>query len=142
MHRTAILERNLMLLHGIAEKLEESPDFSVAGAVQETEDFFDILGQSPVDLALIGIYKQNAINCVKVANRLKAEYPKIKTLVLIFDYEETESKVQKMLKLGATAAIEINQVPDMETLKARLAEVATAETKIGLIPPHLVIRNL
>jgi len=92
--RIVILESNIAIGERLQNHFAANTKFRVVGHARKSEDFFNMITNTPAELALISDENKNA----NVAKRLKSEYPHMKTFAIAG--ENSRGTLSELLKIG------------------------------------------
>ena len=98
MVQAVIFEDHTLYRLGMISTLEKTPDIHVAGEAYCEADLFELLAQMPVDIVLLGVNIPDHTNCVRIAKRLRCDYPAIK-IIAVVDEDNTQA-IQLIRNVG------------------------------------------
>jgi len=98
MVQAVILEDHTLYRLGMKSALEKTPDIQLAGEVYCETSLFELLAQMPVDTVLLGVNIPDHTNCVRIAERLRCNYPAIKIIAVVD--EDNAPAIQLIRNVG------------------------------------------
>lgn len=130
MIRLIVLIKDELYSDGVKFHFEGNPDMCVAGEAAGSNDFLQLLGNTPADVALLGVNNPDDHSRVDLASHIRRTYPALKILAVA--NEGTAKIVQSMKKAGINGYIGRKQTTRRELANA-IRTVAAGKQYAGKV---------